>query len=46
MPEDKGITIKDILDKEVDDKYYLSQDQIDKILHWKSYQNPLDKVLT
>lgn len=46
MPEDKGITIKDILDKEVDDKYYLSQDQIDRILHWKSYQNPLDKVLT
>jgi len=46
MPEDKGITIKDILDNDVDDKYYLSQDQINRILHWKSYQNPLDKVLT
>lgn len=46
MPEDKNLTIWDILEEEVDDKYYLTQEQVEKIRNWKSYQNPLDRVLT
>ena len=36
---------KDLLEKNVDESYYLSQEKIDQISHWKSFQNPLDNVL-
>jgi len=31
-PEDRGILLRDILEKEVDEKYYLKQEQIDKYI--------------
>ena len=46
QPPDKWILLKDILEDEVDDKYFISQVQVDRIRKWKSYQNPLDRVLT
>jgi site-specific DNA-cytosine methylase len=46
QPDDKGIFLKDILEDNVDDKYFISQEQVNKIRKWKSYQNPLDRVLT
>lgn len=46
QPEDKWIYLKDILDDEVDEKYFISQTQVERIRKWKSYQNPLDRVLT
>ena len=46
QPEDKGIFLKDILEDNVDGKYFISQTQVERIRKWKSYQNPLDRVLT
>jgi len=37
--------LKDLLEDEVDEKYYLTEKQIHNISHWKSYQNPLDNIL-
>lgn len=37
--------LKDFLEKSVDEKYYLSQDTIDRIKKWNSYENPLERVL-
>ena len=37
--------LKDYLEKEVDEKYYLTQKQLDQIMNWNSYQNPLENVL-
>jgi DNA (cytosine-5)-methyltransferase 3A len=39
QPKDKGILLKDILESEVDNKYFLSQNQYNKILH-KTGINP------
>lgn len=36
--------LKDVLEKEVEDKYYLSQEKIEKISQWKSFQKPLERV--
>ena len=38
------LKLKDMLEDEVDEKYYLSTDKIDKISHWKAYQKPFEKV--
>lgn len=38
------IRLKDVLEKKVDEKYYLSEKNIDCILKWKSYQNPFDMI--
>lgn len=46
QPEDKGIFLKDILEDNVDEKYFISQTQVERIKKWKSYQNPLDRILT
>ncbi len=35
--------LKDMLEKNVDEKYYLTEEKID-ISHWKSYQKPFEKV--
>ena len=37
-------TLKDILDKEVDTKYYLTEKQIMMLYNWKAHQRPLAKV--
>lgn len=33
-----------MLEDEVDEKYYLSEDKINSISHWKAYQKPFEKV--
>ena len=38
------LKLKDMLEDEVDEKYYLSDDKIDKISHWKGFQKPFEKV--
>ena len=38
------LKLKDMLEDEVDEKYYLSEDKIEKIAHWKAYQKPFEKV--
>lgn len=37
--------LKDLLEDNVDEKYYLSDKQLFQISNWNSYQNPLDNVL-
>lgn len=39
------LKLKDLLEKNVDKKYYLSEEKLEQIRAWKSYQNPLDSVL-
>jgi DNA (cytosine-5)-methyltransferase 1 len=39
------LRLKDMLEKNVDEKYYLSDKQLSQISNWNSYQNPLDNVL-
>ena len=34
----------DFLDKDVDEKYYLSNDKIIKVQNWKGYENPLKDI--
>ena len=45
----KGAELKkklgDILDKKVDEKYYLTQDKINMIAKWKCYEKPLDHIM-
>ena len=38
--------LKDYLEDEVDEKYYLSEEHINKIKAWKSQQNTLDNILS
>lgn len=44
MPEDKWITLKDVLQDEVDEKYCLSQQQVDMIARWGWFEDPLAKL--
>ena len=37
--------LKDMLENNVDEKYYLSDKTLEQISNWKSYQNPLDNVM-
>lgn len=39
------IRLKDLLETNVDEKYYLSDEKINSISQWKSYQKPLESVL-
>ena len=39
------LKLKDMLEENVDEKYYLSDDKIEKIAHWKAYQKPFEKVM-
>jgi DNA (cytosine-5)-methyltransferase 1 len=41
---DNGLRLKDFLEDEVDEKYYLSQENISSISSWKAYQRPFEKV--
>lgn len=38
------LRLKDMLENEVDEMYYLSEDKIEKISHWKGFQKPFEKV--
>jgi len=38
------LKLKDMLEEEVDEKYYLSEDKIFSISNWKAYQKPFEKV--
>ena len=42
--EELKLRLKDMLEDEVDEKYYLETDKIDKIAHWKGFQKPFEKV--
>lgn len=37
--------LKDFLEPHVDEKYYLSDDLISKVVSWKAHQKPFEKVL-
>jgi len=39
------LRLKDMLEKEVDEKYYLSNKTLNQISNWNSYQNPLERTL-
>ena len=39
------LTLKDLLETNVDEKYYLSDEKIASISQWKAYQKPLESVL-
>lgn len=38
------LRLKDMLEEEVDDKYYLSDKQIEDIKHWNAYEKPLENM--
>lgn len=40
-----NISLKDILEKEVDEKYYLTTPKLISISKWNAYQKPLENVL-
>lgn len=39
------LKLKDLLEEDVDESFYLTDKQIQQISNWKSYENPLDKVM-
>lgn len=39
------LCLGDLLEKNVDEKYFLSKETVDRISSWKSYENPLTKVI-
>ena len=43
-PQELKLKLKDMLEDEVDEKYYLSESKIQKIANWKAYQKPFEKV--
>lgn len=46
FPPKQGLKLKlkDMLEDEVDEKFYLSESKIQKIANWKAYQKPFEKV--
>ena len=40
-----GLRLKDMLETEVDEKFYLSNEQMGKIVNWKAQQKPFERVL-
>ena len=44
-PIELTLTLKDMLEKDVDERYYLSDSQLDKISKWNAQQRPLSRVL-
>ena len=44
-PFELKLRLKDMLEENVDEKYYLSRRQIDKINSWKSFRNPLEHIM-
>ena len=46
QPEDRGILLKDILEENVDEKYYITEDQYNMIDKWKWFERPLENIKT
>lgn len=46
QPKDRKILLNEILEPEVDDKYFLSYEALEKIRKWKAQQNPLEDIET
>ena len=48
FPEEQSLTkrLKDFLEKDVDEKYYLSNEKINMITKWKCYEKPLENTMT
>lgn len=46
QPKDRGILLKDILENDVDEKYFLSDKAIKSIQNWNAQQNPLENIET
>lgn len=44
QPEDKWITLKDILQEDVDEKYILTQKQVDMIANWGWFEDPIASI--
>lgn len=44
-PMELKLRLKDMLEDDVDESYYLSEDKISRIAHWKAYQKPFKRVL-
>lgn len=44
LKQELTLRLKDMLENEVDEKYYLSEYKINSILHWKAYKKPFEKV--
>lgn len=46
FPEKQPLKLKlrDMLEDDVDEKYYLSESRIQKIANWRAYQKPFEKV--
>lgn len=44
QPKKLKLRLKDLLEKDVDEKYYLSKKQIDDIQGWNAYQKPLEAM--
>ena len=38
------LKLKDMLEDNVDEKYYLTQKQLEQIANWNAYQNPFDTI--
>lgn len=45
-PQPLNKTLKDILEPNVDEKYYLTQQKIDMISKWKGFEKPLNKIMS
>lgn len=43
-PFDNGLRLRDFLENEVEEKYYLSQYKIKSIANWKAYQKPFERI--
>lgn len=46
LPVELTLRLKDMLESEVDEKYYMDNDKLEKMDKWRSFQNPLNGVLS
>lgn len=44
-PYELELRLKDMLEDEVDEKFYLTNEQMTKIINWKAHQKPFEHVL-
>lgn len=45
IEEPLKMKLKDVLEDDVDEKFYLTEDQMGKIINWKAHQRPFERVL-
>lgn len=46
QPEDRWILLKDILEDNVDESLYFTEEKIKQVANWKCYEKPLNRVKT